>query len=146
MDDCEFRVEEEMSHRHYCGVEGHEWVCTDPACECICGKLMEEGDHSECFVELRDCPEHQGQLPESPEDESSLNYFKAAAHGAAERPRCECGCDAANPEDVVGSCVWCSHVYVTFDARTEAEHFLYHCSGAPAELRQVAQQKLARPN
>jgi len=48
-----------MSHKHYCGVEGHEWQCDDGTCVCICGDLMEEGDHSECFVELRECPEHQ---------------------------------------------------------------------------------------
>jgi hypothetical protein len=112
----------------------------------MCGQLMEEGDHTECFVELRDCPEHQGQLPESPDDELSPNYFKAAAHGAAERPHCECGCSDTKPEEIVGSCVWCSHVYVTFDAATEARHFLYNCSGAPDELRMVSQVKLAGLN
>jgi len=136
-----------MSHRHYCGVEGHDWLCSDPICECICGELMESAaDHSECFVELRDCPEHQGQLPESSDDELSPNYFKAAAHGAAERPHCECGCADAHSETVVGSCVWCRHVYVRYNARVEAEHFLYHCPEAPAELRQAAQLKLGRLN
>lgn len=61
-----------MSHKHYCGVEGHDWVCTDRSCECICGNLMESGaDHGECPIELRDCPVHQGQLPVLPDDELS---------------------------------------------------------------------------
>jgi hypothetical protein len=72
------------------------------------------------------------------------NYFlQAAAHGA-ERPHCDCGCVDAHPEHGVGHCVWCSHVYVRYDAKTEAQHFLNFCAGAPEELRQVAQQKLAR--
>jgi len=133
-----------MSHKHYCDVEGHEWQCSDGSCECVCDLLMEEGNHSECPIELRACPEHQGQLPEPSDDDLTPNYFlQAAAHGA-ERPRCECGCAAALQEDVVGSCVWCSHVYVRYNARTEAEHFLYHCSGAPEELRQAAQSRLTR--
>jgi len=133
-----------MSHRHYCGIEGHDWQCADTTCECICGELMEDGDHTECPVELRDCPEHFEQNPEPSDDDLTPNYFlQAAAHGA-ERPRCECGCAAALQEDVVGSCVWCSHVYVRYNARTEAEHFLYHCSGAPEELRQAAQSRLTR--
>lgn len=134
-----------MRHRHYCGVEGHDWVCTGSTCECICGGTMEYGDHSECAVELRDCAEHQGQLPESPDDEmpSGLSWNLPRN---AEKPRCECGCVNAHSKEVVGSCVWCSHVYVRYNARVEAEHFLYHCSEAPEELRMVSQAKLARLN
>ena len=133
-----------MSHKHYCGVEGHEWQCTD-ACVCICNEPMEQGDHSECPIELRDCPEHYQQNPEPSDDELCPNYFRYAAHGA-ERPPCECGCAAALQEDVVGYCVWCRHVYVRYNAKTEAEHFLYHCSEAPEELRMVSQAKLTRLN
>ncbi len=134
-----------MSHRHYCDVDGHEWRCTDAACECICAFLMEQGDHSECPVELRACPEHQDvQLPASSNSELSPNYFKAAAHGAAERPNCECGCSDTKPEEIVGSCVWCGHVYVSFDAVTQARHFSNFCAGAPGELREASRLKLAR--
>lgn len=48
-----------MSHTHYCDVEAHEWVCNETTCECICGDLMEGGDHGDCPGELRACPEHQ---------------------------------------------------------------------------------------
>lgn len=53
-----------MSHKHYCGVTAHEWQCSDSTCICICGEPMEEGDHGECFIELRDCPEHEGMQGE----------------------------------------------------------------------------------
>ena len=131
-----------MSHKHYCDVEGHEWQCTDGTCECICGGLMEEIDHSECPVELRACPEHQRQLPVLSEDE--LSDFFGHLSSDAEKPRCECGCTVALQENVVGFCVWCSHVYVSFNAATEARHFSDFCSGAPEELRMVSQAKLTR--
>lgn len=135
-----------MSHKHLCGLEGHEWQCSDPACECICGNLMESGaDHRECFVEMRDCPEHQGQLSASSDDElpSGLSWNLPRN---AEKPRCECGCADAHHEDVVGFCVWCSHVYASYDAKTEAQHFSKLCPGAPTELREASQLKLGRLN
>jgi hypothetical protein len=133
-----------MSHKHYCDVEGHKWVCTDCTCECICGELMESAaDHSECPIELRACPEHQGQLPESSDDELFADVLRDLPSEAAKQP-CECGCADAHREEVVGSCVWCSHVYVTFDAKTEARHFSKFCAGAPAEMREAAQSRLGR--
>ena len=131
-----------MSHRHYCDVEGHEWVCTDNTCECICNELMEDGDHTECPIELRACPEHHQQRPVLSDDE--LSDFFGHLSSDAEKPHCECGCAAAHHEEVVGFCVWCSHVYVSYDTKTEAQHFLYFCPGAPEELFKAAQQKLAR--
>jgi len=143
MDDSDFRAEEEMSHRHYCGVEGHDWQCSDPTCECMCGKLMEEGDHSECFVEMRDCPEHHQQLPALSDDELPSCLFTDLPSDAG-RSHCDCGCADAHPEDVVGSCVWCSHRYASYDTKTEAQHFSNFCAGAPEELREVSRLKLGR--
>ena len=61
-----------MAHRHWCDVYGHEWDCegtalrhlagdTEPSvCMCIRHRVpMEEGDHSECSIELVACPEHR---------------------------------------------------------------------------------------
>jgi hypothetical protein len=132
-----------MSHKHYCDVAGHEWVCTDITCECICGELMENGDHIECPIELRACPEHHRELPALSDDE--LSEFVGDLTSNAENLRCECGCADAHPEDVVGYCVWCSHVYVSYSPKTEAQHFL-SCPGAPAELRVAAKSRLARLN
>jgi len=60
-----------MSHRHFCDYAGHYWECEGAALrplsgnagpsECICLEhqtSMEEGDHSNCPVELLACPEH----------------------------------------------------------------------------------------
>jgi hypothetical protein len=104
---------------------------------------MEDGDHSECPVELRACPEHQRQLPVLSDDEFFSDFLGDLRRNTEKTP-CECGCANAHPEDVVGFCVWCSHVYVTFDAKTEAQHFSNFCAGAPAELREAAQSRLAR--
>jgi hypothetical protein len=49
-----------MSHLHYCDVTGHQWTCAGIDCVCICGALMEDGNHSDCPVELRECREHNG--------------------------------------------------------------------------------------
>ena len=62
-----------MSHTHYCDIAGHEWTCEEDTCSCICGVLMEDGEHSECPIELRACPEHHGvELRQEP------NTFSAA--------------------------------------------------------------------
>jgi hypothetical protein len=53
-------VHHQGSHRHFCGIAGHDWQCSDN-CECICGLPMNGNDHSECPVELRECPEHEFQ-------------------------------------------------------------------------------------
>jgi len=49
-----------VTHFHFCDIAGHEWVCEGTTCVCICGVLMEGGDHGTCPVELLACPEHQG--------------------------------------------------------------------------------------
>ena len=76
--------------------------------------------------------------------DDELSDFFGHLSSDAEKPHCECGCADAHPDEVVGFCVWCSHVYVCYDAKTEAQHFLYFCPGAPAELREAAQSRLAR--
>lgn len=61
-----------MTHRHFCDYAGHEWDCegaavrpflgdTEPSvCMCIRHRVpMEEGDHSECSIELIACPDHR---------------------------------------------------------------------------------------
>src|ERR1700687_4860622 len=65
---------ESMSHRHYCDHAGHFWECegaalrplagdTEPfVCTCIHHQVpMEDGDHSQCTVELLACPEHRDE-------------------------------------------------------------------------------------
>lgn len=82
-----------MSHLHYCDVAGHEWQCGGAALRplagdtelslCICGTCqvpMEEGDHSQCAIELLACPQH-GEEPRADshgESEPGANLFADA--------------------------------------------------------------------
>jgi hypothetical protein len=63
-----------VSHQHACDVTGHYWQCDGVALRPIAGGIepticmcpfceipMEEGDHSECPVELLACPQHQDE-------------------------------------------------------------------------------------
>jgi hypothetical protein len=63
-----------MSHQHACDVAGHFWQCDGVALRPIAGRIepticrcpfcetpMEEGDHSECLVELLACPQRQDE-------------------------------------------------------------------------------------
>jgi hypothetical protein len=81
-----------MSHKHYCDVAGHEWVCDSNECVCICQIQMESGDHNQCSIELRACPAHpyasatdprdnHGRL-EIPDniDEMILNWASSSEH------------------------------------------------------------------
>ena len=60
-----------MSHRHWCDYTGHFWECAGSAlrplagdrepsaCFCLRHQVpMEDGDHSQCSIELLACPEH----------------------------------------------------------------------------------------
>jgi hypothetical protein len=79
-----------MSHRHFCDYEGHFWECEGAAVRqfaensertpCICithSASMEDGDHSECPVELLACPEHRQQQLRQ------LSEFNTSEEGAA---------------------------------------------------------------
>ena len=105
-----------MSHRHFCDFAGHYWDCegaavrpllgsTEPSvCMCLThGVSMEEGDHSDCSVELIACPEHRdeqmramgyapGQAVEVPKEESEESSMFQDAEG----------------NHIVGFCLWCN--------------------------------------
>ena len=130
-----------MSHRHYCYVSGHDWQCSDN-CECICGVLMEEGDHSDCPVELRACPEHKDETEQqmTAVESTAVKIDFSVLCQKREQPRlhCECGCADADPGTVVGFCLWCDHVYVDYSPKIQDQHFAYDCPGAPEKLKQAS--------
>jgi len=101
-----------MSHQHWCEFTGHYWTCEGTAVRlfqaeptiCMCfdhGVPMEDGDHSECTVELLSCPEHRADqmramgyepdyvLPHEPEDDDHSMFRDA------------------NGNRTVGFCLWC---------------------------------------
>src|SRR5579864_9616409 len=119
------------SHQHWCAVAGHYYQCSDD-CLCICDLPMSGYDHSDCPVELRECPEHstEQQISEKPLPEGvvEINFSLPTA-----RPHCECGCSVIDSSEVVGWCFHCDHVYASYSSEIESRHFADHCPGAPSE-------------
>lgn len=132
-----------MSHRHYCDQAGHDWQCSED-CECICGLPMEGHDHTECPVELRACPEHAAEQQQSIAEAMPSEPDPALAQKWNDRPHCACGCAESQMGKVVGSCLWCDHVYAEFSPEIQDLHFAKHCPGAPEQLRQAARARFVK--
>ncbi len=136
-------------HRHCCDVTGHEYQCSDD-CECFCGLPMEQGDHSDCPVQLRACPEHQGKtacpISEVGSDAVASDFSILSPERQRAVPHCECGCAAADRSKMVGWCLWCDHGYVHYSRVIESRHFANNCPGAPHELKEAERAMLAKPN
>ena len=118
-------------HRHFCDIAGHEYECSDESCGCICGIPMERGDHSDCPIELRVCPEHQGKTdglnPEAESDTVKIDFSVLSPEPQRALPHCGCGCENADRSKIVGWCLHCDHVYVHYSPQTEARHFANNC-------------------
>jgi hypothetical protein len=111
-----------MSHRHFCDYAGHEWECTGTALRpiagdtepsiCICLRHqvpMEDGDHSECSIELLACPEHR---------EAQLREMGIL--GTSDRPDEERASEPfmfydkeGNP--IIGFCLWCNKDFYSME-------------------------------
>jgi len=135
-------------HKHHCDVTGHDYEC-GKNCECICGLPMEQGDHSDCPVELRACPEHKDeteqQVAEVEPGAVEIDFSILSEERQRSRPHCQCGCAEIEPGASVGFCLWCDHVYVEYSPKIEKQHFAYHCPGAPEKLKQTSLASLAKP-
>jgi hypothetical protein len=116
---------EKLSHQHGCGTGGHMYECHEN-CVCICDLPMNGNDHSNCPIEIRDCPEEhptEETLPEAVveiEFPTNLRRSMVSLH-------CQCGCADADSSQVVGWCLWCDHVYTEFTPAIQEEHFAQHC-------------------
>jgi len=112
-----------MSHRHFCDFAGHHWECegaavrqllgnTEPTiCMCLtCGVAMEDGDHSECSVELIACPEHRD------EQMRAMGY---APGEAVEVPNAEPEESSmfrdAEGNRTIGFCLWCNRDFYSME-------------------------------
>jgi hypothetical protein len=133
-------------HNHWCAVVGHEYECNDQSCVCVCDQLMEEGDHADCPIELRACPEHpEGGVHEDAEPDANavqIDFSFMSQEGQQSSPNCKCGC--ADLETSVGFCLWCGHQYVNYNPETEDDHFANHCPNAPEQLKESARQVRAK--
>jgi hypothetical protein len=141
-----------VSHKHFCDIGGHEWECqgealrpdagdTEPSvCMCMkCGIPMEEGDHSNCPIELLPCPEHleefQRYIQETYGD-ADLLKLPADADQKVERA-------LSQLETSEAACLWCGGGYDEYSPKAEDEHFAHHCPDAPDELKDIARARLA---
>ena len=134
-------------HMHYCDVAGHEWQCGGN-CDCICGLPMEQGNHSDCPVELRACPEHKDETDQQMTaiESTAVEIDFTSLCEKREQPRlhCQCGCADIVPGTAVGFCLWCDHGYVEYSPEIENRHFAFHCPGAPDKLKQASLANLAK--
>jgi hypothetical protein len=141
------KTQPEFSHRHRCGVDGHEYECSGD-CLCICGLAMSGNDHDDCPVELRSCPEHEVEQKQSMSEEAlppglvEIMFPPEWQH--ATLPHCECGCSDIDFDKVVGWCFHCDHVYATYTPELDNQHFAYHCPDAPKTVKEAARARLAK--
>jgi hypothetical protein len=135
------------SHTHWCEVEGHYYQCGED-CECICGLPMSSNDHSDCPVELRDCPEHpfeqRGQMPEKALPEGVVEIKFPVDWQREAQPNCECGCIEIDAAEIVGWCFHCNHVYANYTPEIENRHLANHCPNAPEKVKEAARARLAK--
>jgi hypothetical protein len=136
-----------MGHKFFCEICGHEWECECVAVHefvperfqvCICKACqlpMDEGDHSNCAVELLTCPEHLLQPSEMENVGGVPITVPADAVEKAERA-------FSQLETYEAACFWCGYGYVEYTAKTEDDHFAYNCPDAPEELRENAKKRL----
>jgi hypothetical protein len=116
-----------MSHRHFCDFAGHDWECEGAAVRqfaqdseltpCVCIKhsiSMDDGDHSECPVELLACPEHRQEQLEQMRDlgKNDLLQKEGGSDGSMFTDK--------DGKATVGFCLWCNRDFYT------AEEFWEH--------------------
>jgi hypothetical protein len=137
-----------MAHKLFCEIGGHEWECNCLAlhefnphsfaiCICkTCGRPYDEGDHSQCRIELSACYEcEQQQDRPHPEGEANFISVPPDADQKVERALSQLGAYEA-------ACLWCGHGYDEFNQKAEDEHFAHNCPDAPEELRKNAKRRL----
>ncbi len=104
-----------MSHRHFCDHAGHFWDCNGTALRSLAGDTepsvctcsdhqvsMEDGDHSQCTVELLACPEHRDeQLREMGYEPGTSNMPPPMDEADA------CVFTDSDGKPTVGFCLWC---------------------------------------
>jgi hypothetical protein len=110
-----------MGHRHFCEFAGHYWDCdgmaksllAPEASVCMClyhGVSMEEGDHSECAVELLSCPDHRDEQMRAMGYEPGYT-LEPPAPDADE----SCMFKDQDGNRIVGFCLWCDKNFYTMD-------------------------------
>jgi hypothetical protein len=112
-----------MSHRHFCEFAGHHWDCqgsavrqllgdTEPSvCMCLShGVPMEQGDHSECSIELLACPDHRA------EQMRAMGYEPGQPISPpSDEPEDSSLFRDLNENRTIGLCLWCGQDFYSMD-------------------------------
>ena len=123
-----------MSHRHWCDYAGHYWECDGAAVRllapeasvCVCldhGVPMDEGDHSNCSVELLSCREHRD------EQMKAMGYDPSyTIQPSTESERSSMFIDAEG-NHTVGFCLWCGkNFYSMEEERQHTDNEMAECA------------------
>jgi hypothetical protein len=118
-----------MSHRHFCDFAGHYWPCEGSAvrlfagdsepsvCMCLIHQVpMEQGDHTECPIELLACPEHRADQMRAMGHEPEYTYGET--RDETEQPSMFMDREG-NP--TAGFCLWCGRDFYSM-AEVEAHN------------------------
>jgi hypothetical protein len=129
-----------MAHQHFCGDGGHHYDCARSGCMCFCDVRCDTGDHTDCPVELRACPEHEhgittGELEAAKEAGAVPIQFPPDMPEKLSRV-------LRGSTPYAGFCIWCAYRYEEYSPKLEAEHFAYNCTDAPDELRENFRRQL----
>jgi hypothetical protein len=130
-----------MAHKHFCGVGGHHYKCSNSKCICICDVPCEMGDHSDCPIELRSCQKHESGITPA-ELEAVKESGAVPIQFPIEMPK---GFSSRNNDckKYAGFCLWCGYGYTEYSRQLEAEHFANNCPDAPEELRKNSRRHLS---
>jgi len=69
---------------------------------------------------------------------------RGAASGSLRWPHCECGYAETESSAVIGWCLHCDHVYVSYGPEIADIHFADNCPAAPVELKKSARERLSK--
>jgi hypothetical protein len=111
-----------MSHRHFCDFAGHEWECSGTALRPLAGHVepskwicllhhvsMDDGDHSECPIELLACPEHRE------EQLAAVGVFAASDPSVGKGPAQSDMFKDTHGNPIVGFCLWCDQNFYSIE-------------------------------
>ena len=114
-----------MSHKHFCDFAGHYWDCDGTAtrlfapeatiCMCMDHRVpMDEGNHSNCSVELLSCPDHRA------EQMRAMGYDPShTIEPSTESEQSSMFTDAEG-NHTVGFCLWCGKDF--YSPEEERQH------------------------
>lgn len=127
-----------MSHQHGCDAGGHFWQCESGECVCICGHPFEGGDHHNCPIELRACPEHELRTGERSEQAAASESTEGWVPLQPTLPEIDERLEqwAASERDSIGFCFLCGGAIASEADLLPDSNYTHNCpQGRASEAR-----------